>query len=231
MEYERTGILREQHFDKYLVLHITLLFAFWIMYEIFIAPFIKEYNLVYFNILNPSIKVLGWTVPVFVILHAAGIDKLKYLKLNNNVKKGFMWGIFISIVTVLYNITGAVVMYNNIGFNPLFDINKWIGGVILIGFTEEVLFRGYFLQRAATNMKFWIANIVVSLLFLAIHFPIWYAKGSEVASGGMEWLCLILFVFLFSIVQGYVLKKSQSLWPCIMMHSVNNFMANALILS
>lgn len=155
-------------------------------------------------------------------------DQINY---KDNIRKGLIWGIFISLFIVLYNILGAVVMYNIIGFNPFLDINKWIGGVILIGFTEEILFRGYLLQRVATYIKFWTANIVVSLLFLAIHFPIWYIKGDEVASGRIEWLCLGLFVFVFSIAQGYVLEKSQSLWSCILIHSVNNFIASALILS
>jgi len=97
----------------------------------------------------------------------------------------------------------------------------------LVGFTEEILFRGFFLQRIASYTKFEFANIITAILFLLIHFPGWIALNA-LPTGVFLKIALFSFILIFSIVQGYVFKKTESLWVCIVIHSINNFVSYSL---
>ncbi|WP_079506945.1 CPBP family glutamic-type intramembrane protease [Mesobacillus jeotgali] len=71
--------------------------------------------------------------------------------------------------------------------------------------------------------RFWIANTITSLLFVAIHFPIWFYKGLfEFPSIFSS----IITIFVLSIIFGVVYKKSNSLWSVIMIHSFYNFLVS-----
>ncbi len=41
---------------------------------------------------------------------------------------------------------------------------------------EELLFRGFFLRKLASRIEFWRANLVTTIMFLAIHYPLWFFR-------------------------------------------------------
>lgn len=227
--YKTTISLQSDQNQKLLAIHIMTFVAFWTVYEVFISPYIKGQCDFLFNLLNPIVKLLTWTLPVLVTLYVKGKNIFSYLKLNNNMRFAIVWSVIASLFIISYNLLMEYVFYGKFKINPYFDVNKWISSVLLIGFTEEILFRGYFLQELQHYFEFKVANFYTSLLFLVIHFPIWYAQSSQIANGLMEWIFLMTFVFWFSIVQGYLFKQSHSLWPCITMHMINNFLVSAII--
>jgi uncharacterized protein len=71
-----------------------------------------------------------------------------------------------------------MVLSDSIKFNIYFEASKWIKGVTLVGFTEEILFRGFFLKKIASFLKFGFANTFTAVLFLLIHFPGWMASNA-----------------------------------------------------
>ncbi|MDU4960364.1 MAG: type II CAAX endopeptidase family protein [Sporomusaceae bacterium] len=215
--------------SKKLIAHIVIFFAFWSIYAVFIAPYVKGQNNLLFNLISPIIKLLVWTAPVLIILSREKKDIVSCLKLYKNSDNCIRWSIISGIAIVGYNLLVSHLFYQDFFFNPFFAWHKWLGGVILVGFTEEVLFRGYFLQRLITCFPFWMANVITSVLFLLIHFPGWYAHSAQMAQGVFEWLLLMAFIFGFSLAEGWSLRKSNSLWPCIIMHSLNNFMSYAVV--
>ena len=50
-----------------------------------------------------------------------------------------------------------------------------LGTSFFIGFIEEIPYRGFMLRKFGERMDFWLANLITSLLFLAIHLPGWIA--------------------------------------------------------
>lgn len=71
------------------------------------------------------------------------------------------------------------------------------------------------------SFRFWIANTITALLFVLIHFPIWFYKDL------FEFpyiLSSILTVFVLGIIFGVVYKKSNSLWSVIIIHSLYNLL-------
>ena len=172
-------------------------------------------------------KLLIWTLPVFAYLRYENVDIITYLKLRRVTKEGVKWAVLISLAFIAYQLIGKIVISQELKFNVFFDTDKWIKGVILVGFTEEILFRGFFLQKIAAYTKFGVANSITSVLFLLIHFPGWIALDTLPAGNFLK-IALFVFIVAFSLVEGYVFKKTGSLWVCIAIHSINNFMSHAL---
>jgi len=91
----------------------------------------------------------------------------------------------------------------------LFDallIGAWC---LSVGFTEEILFRGYALVEGSRAFSFWPAVVLLSILF---GIPHWLKGGGENFFGGME-------AFLFGIGLAYSFRITGSLWLAIGFHA------------
>lgn len=209
----------------HLICYIGIFFLLWTIYVSEISPFLKtQYPNFY---LYDVFKLLIWTIPVFAYLRYENTDALTYLKLRSIKKADVKWAILISLAFIAYQFVGTIVISKPIKFNMFFDATNWIKGVILVGFTEEILFRGFFLQKIVSYTRFGFANIITAILFLLIHFPGWLVLNALPAGIFLK-IALFAFIFIFSIVEGYVLKKTGSLWICILIHSINNFVSYSL---
>jgi len=167
-----------------------------------------------------------WTFPVLIYLLLLRKNPFDYLKVNKDVIKGLVWGIVVSLILVLVNVIGHFLANGYVRFNLNFSCDLWWKAVILVGFSEEVLFRGFILQKFSESIKFWQANIINSILFTLIHFPGWIFLNQFIMPHIIQ---PIAFIFIFAFIQGFIFKKSNSLWACIIIHSVNNFLSFALI--
>lgn len=208
--------------------HFIVFYILWSLTEIVLYPFLRAQGDSLCDICSPIWKIVIWLGPVIFILKYEQYSILNYLKLNHMTFKTVMWGLLSVCLIFGYNLFMHVLFYGNIAISPWLTITQWINTVLVAGVIEEILFRGYFLQTMRKTFSFWKANILVSLMFVSIHFPIWYVTADHIAHHVVDWLQLITFIFFFSILQGLLFRKSGSLWPCIMMHMMNNFAAIAL---
>lgn len=166
-------------------------------------------------------KIAVWIVPViFLVKIVEKSDPSSFLGLRNNIKKGLIWTGWVSIIFISYFVVvNVIILEKNLNFQIGF--NQWLNTVLLVGITEEIVFRGFLLRKFVDSYRFWIANTITSLLFVSIHFPIWFYKGL------FEFpniLGSIISVFVLSIVFGFVYKKSNSLWSVIIIHSLYNLL-------
>lgn len=104
-------------------------------------------------------------------------------------------------------------------------------------FFEELVFRGVIfsellglsgLSHRAEPLPFstriqraWLANLGASLVFVGMHWPWWIFEGGL----GLPILTKSLPVFLLSLVLGVVFARGRSLWPCVLLHWLNNSLA------
>jgi membrane protease YdiL (CAAX protease family) len=96
--------------------------------------------------------------------------------------------------------------------------NSVLGTSFLIGFVEEIPYRGFMLQKFAQRCGFWAGNLITSFLFLAVHVPGW------IASDALR-LDRALAIVIFGFVMGIVFECSDSLWAPIVTHSANDFLS------
>lgn len=92
-------------------------------------------------------------------------------------------------------------------------IAAFIPLVVLTPIAEEVIFRGFMYKGIRSRMPFWVAAIVVSAIFGAVH---------------GQWN-VALDVFVMSMVGCYLVEKTGSLWPSIFLHMIKNGLAFSLI--
>jgi uncharacterized protein len=89
---------------------------------------------------------------------------------------------------------------------------------------EEILFRGFVLQQLCARLRFWPANLLTAALFMLAHLPHWlWTRGPALS----VWLDLAA-VFGLACLFGYVVRRSDSLWPGVITHLVNNFLVAVL---
>lgn len=103
------------------------------------------------------------------------------------------------------------------GFNGItqhFDLMMaFVGLVIVAPVAEEVLFRGYFLGKLRKYAPVWLAVLITSALFAAVHF---------------QWNVAI-DTFALSLVLCFLRIFTGSLWPSILLHMLKNGLAYYLL--
>jgi len=73
-------------------------------------------------------------------------------------------------------------------------------------------------SRAMARRRAWLANLAASLVFVGLHWPWWiFTEGL-----GQRFLLNTAGVFLISLVLGILFIGSRSVWPCVLLHVVNN---------
>jgi hypothetical protein len=98
--------------------------------------------------------------------------------------------------------------YNSAAVPPLL----WLALVVCAPLTEECLFRGFLLRGLeASPIGPWGAIGVTSVLWAAAHFQY---EAPE-----------LLIVFAVGILLGLARLRTRSLYPCILLHALMNFMA------
>lgn len=168
------------------------------------------------NIIKFLAEILMYLFIFFVpiLIYLKKVDKvniLKYLKIKENYKDGIKVGCIVSLIYI------SVLLIKNFinGFNVNFNIGLlWISALI-VGFIEEIPFRGFLLQKLNDKVEFIKANIITSLIFVLFHFPKWLLTGGNIIINFIQ-IGIVSFVF------GYLDKEYDSLWPSIICHSVFN---------
>ncbi len=166
-----------------------------------------------------------WIIPIFIFIkYYLRQNPFECLKLNTNIKKGVLWGAIISAVHAAIYIAfwylknGAIAVDWNVGIRAFLDV------VLVTGIIEEIVFRGFVLNYLRNIYSFRTANIVSSLLFVVAHIPYFMAWG-YFSLPILKIMYEFIRLFVFGLFWGFLLKKTNSLWPCIIHHSANNFLS------
>jgi membrane protease YdiL (CAAX protease family) len=81
-----------------------------------------------------------------------------------------------------------------------------LGTAVVTPFVEELYFRGFLFKGLLLHQQPWVAYTVSSLLFALLHPP----------------LAAVIEVFIIGILLAYTLKETRSIWPCVLIHALNN---------
>jgi membrane protease YdiL (CAAX protease family) len=90
----------------------------------------------------------------------------------------------------------------------------WLGACILIGSSEEFIFRGYFLQTMWKAIGFWPASAVVATIFAGVHYLL--------KPGENFWDMAALVSF--SLLCCYSVLRTGNLWFAVGLHAAYDFM-------
>ena len=84
-----------------------------------------------------------------------------------------------------------------------------LASVIMAPIAEEVVFRGLFHGQLRKGMPVWAAMLISSAFFGMMH---------------GEWIWM-LHAFMAGMALAWIYERTQSLWPCILVHFVNNLIS------
>jgi uncharacterized protein len=177
-----------------------------------------------------AVKLLLWGVPAFgYALWVRRQSPFRYLGLAA-MPPGRQWvryllilGLFLSAQMGFEVFVGGKRLALS-GAQTAFTLPALLA-LVTSAFLEELLFRGVFLHELAALLPRWSANLLTSLLFVAIHLPFWLSHGGLSAamlanSGG---------VFVFSLLAGWLYLDRSSIWPPTLAHIANNCVAALLL--
>lgn len=184
---------------------------------------------VFKGIYSNSIKFIVWVAPVFITLTLLRLRPLKYLKLTTPInKRGLIIGAIVTFGWFSLVVLGeSLIQHRSIGEMLTARSSEWLGilaGVFFSPIWEEILFRGFVLNRFNESLSFWKSNLFASLLFMLTHWPYWLSKfgfSGQVTKDSVN-------TFLLGCLFGWLMKKTNSLWPAIGAHIGNNFLSGLI---
>lgn len=201
------------------VVYLIVFHTFWMWGFVFwVYPWMKSLGdtTLRYALVNIAIRLLVWVLPVFLYLrYIDHFDPIEYLKLKQNWQRGLIIGMVLSLI----NFFGSMMRFGlpHPGLQSL-TWNSVISTSFLIGFIEEIPYRGFILQKFEERYGFWIATLLSSLLFLSIHLPGWISLHLLKAES-------VISVFIFGVVLAIIFRYGKSLWGPIITHSLNDFIA------
>jgi len=163
-----------------------------------------------------GIRMVYWIAPVWLYLrYVDRVDPLEYLRLKHHIGRGLLVGIALTAL----NVVGTIARFGLP--HPTTERVTWnsiLGTSLLVGVIEEIPYRGFMLRKMSERFDFWLANLVTSLLFLAIHLPGWFALHAFNPRAAVT-------ITIFGFVMGLAVKWSDSLWAAVVAHSANDFLS------
>lgn len=178
------------------------------------------------SVYSNAVKFAIWVAPAFITLCIWRLPPFKYLKLTTRVNnRGLIAAAIVVAAWLSLVVLGeAMLSGRSIGVMLFQRSSEWLStlaGVFFSPIWEEILFRGFFLNRLNESLSLWKSNLISAALFMSAHVPYWVSKNGF--SRGV--IKDLLNVFLLGCLFGWVMKKTNSLWPAIGAHIANNFLS------
>ena len=176
-----------------------------------------------------AVKFVLWVVPALIALRVWHLAPLKYLKLTTRINgRGLIAAAVVVAAWLGVVLIGEAALSGRSAATILFQKSaEWpsiMGGVAVSPVWEEILFRGFILNRLNESLSFWKSNVISALVFMLTHVPYWVSKNGF--SGPV--IRDLANVFLLGCLFGWVMKRTNSLWPAIGAHIANNFLSSLI---
>ena len=130
---------------------------------------------------------------------------------KNTIQKSFIY--FLNRFTGKESFTIRTIFNTYFIYKPLI-IYEFITALIIAPIYEELIFRGVIYDDTKKLFNAKIAALVSSILFGLMHFNGGYSQVIKTAIGGL--------------LSAYCYEKTKSLYACILLHSLNNFMTGVM---
>lgn len=164
------------------------------------------------------------------------------LNFKRNIKWYVMSCLIFPIVTKITLIIGVSVKWIDISSLNLKTFSGVFFGAFLLNFIknifEETVWRGYLTsQLVKLKMKDWQIYLVVGLLWGVWHIPYYlvFLPVADIqailpASRGAFTVVAVTTMLCWSIMFIELFRITKSLWPCVVLHTVEDSLINPLVL-
>ena len=208
---------------KVLIVHFVIFYAVWACWSLFLVPALEGAmgKTVLTETVKGCVKLLFWTLPALLFVRKFEPELFVGVRWMFTEKVPLKWWLLWSLLFTV--MAGGTVLrgiwHGTLHINPDFsaDTHLWL---LFVGITEEGLFRGWLLNATAKKWDDWGMIALNAVMFLSIHFPGWYRKGtllSAFTSGGF------LTVILFSVCVSVCFLRHKNLLLPVFVHMLYDF--------
>ena len=205
-----------------IVVYLIIFFIIWSIRELVVQPvFLTPLGAFPSEIIGGIIKLTVWTLPAILLIRHFQDDMWTNLKEMFTTKIQWSRDYYFLIAIVALPIVRAAQawhLYGEFGIHPDFVPIRLLGGVVFVGITEEIVFRGFLLNAFLKKMKTHYAVALDAVLFTLIHYPIWIYRGFAVS----ELLPTSIFVVVISVCFAYSFIKTKNILIPMALHMVWN---------
>lgn len=207
-----------------MVLYFICFLVVWFVKNLWFDPIIEHtLSPLPLELMQCLVKVIIWCG--FALVFIKKYNDLLWVPAGQLFKGKIVYKDFFLYVGIfiIYNLVSVYRVTGSIGISPNFHVISLIGGFLIVGITEELVFRGWLLNFTLSFLSKNKAMGINAILFLVIHFPIWIRNGvfiKNFTSG--SFLIIIVLSLLFSerFIQTKNLKESiflHMLWDLVVM--------------
>jgi membrane protease YdiL (CAAX protease family) len=177
-----------------------------------------DLNLIENNISIIIGLIVQWIIVLFLILTIIFLEKksLKSIGLKMFDKKDVFWGFIVLVIQVILLFASErfvnlldLVSQSSVTINVLtLPISSRIFMVFTAGITEEIIFRGYLIEKVNFLTNHLIFSSILSyIVFIIFHIPFWGIGGA-------------IQISLWAIPITILYAKRRNLTTCIVVHLV-----------
>jgi uncharacterized protein len=169
-----------------------------------------------------AMKAIVWVLPAVVAIEVfERISVLDFLELSaSRLRPGLIWGVGIALALVAITYLGKSLPAGAHPREVTFTL-VFVNAVIVAPIVEEIALRGFFLKSLElSGWRFWPANLLTTLVFVAMHVPGWIFNGRFPSMINLA--AAMIPLAGLSLLFGWTKKRSGSLYAAIIVHAANN---------
>lgn len=171
-----------------------------------------------------------WVIPAILLIVRYN-DNLKFNKTKLFSKPKFNKSLVLTIIiSLVYIVIMMLINHKGFWFNSKVILWLTIIRYIIVGFVEEMVFRGWGYNSLANILTHKKAALITTLLFILLHFPSYFVK--LLRFGTFDFIGIIgqsTSALVWGIVCCYLLKKGKTIWNPIIAHTIYDLMYVLLI--
>ncbi|MCM1399830.1 MAG: CPBP family intramembrane metalloprotease [Clostridium sp.] len=212
--------MKDNKWHVYMFLAMSVLFwavvsDAWGYSEHFLTKLPNDWN----RYIYGYISRLVWGMPFLFILYKRKQEQV--IPLKQLFGFHFHWNSFLLVfaISTICVLIKMFFMHGGFWINPSIIFPQELCHFFIVGFVEELVYRGYGLNALSKYMNERKANMISCLFFVALHIPAylihWYCDGIFSLTA---MLTQVVSVFICGLLFGIVFRKSKSVWASVILH-------------
>jgi membrane protease YdiL (CAAX protease family) len=218
---ELSTIKKKPNLFLSVAIYYLLLLSLWFVFHLIFSPWQMVHTDQYLGeVINSLTKVTLWILPSIYLIRnykselTYSLTDLFYSKIKWPIA---MWGVLLFICIPLIR---DFILKKSLTLNKEFKASDWIW-IAVVGFTEEIVFRGLIQNALTSKMQVSYAMIITNILFIIIHFPI------QMHNGEFPSLPHFINIFIMGMIFSYSLDKTKNLYVPIILHTLYDLFITA----
>ena len=152
-------------------------------------------------------KAAVWVAPALLWIRMVERAPMAGFLGFRNIEAGVRWGLGVGAAIVVVNYFGKTLPSGTGWHQPHLDL-LFLNAVVVAPLVEEITLRGFLQKRLELNgHSFRLANLLTTVVFVAMHLPGWYFQGRATTLTG--YTARLIPLAVLSLLFGWTKHRSR----------------------